>query len=436
MNRMKEYQELRMELEKEVVDMKDTLERAVKRKKRKMRVWRSVAGMAAAFALFVTLVNMSSGVAYACAKIPVLRELAEAVKFSKSLTAAVENEHVQKLDIVQESGDVTVKLEYMIVDQKQVNVFYRLYSKSGVELNAVPDVWGVNGELPPSCGFSFSGWGIANGDLRNVKIEYTNVDVPEQFLLKLDVVNTPDLPIDPIATFEFVLEPEPIFTSVSKEFVMNETVVLDGQKITIKNVEVYPTHMRINIEDDVNNTAWLKRLDFYIVTDTGKTFEPVSNGVTATGGDTPTMVSFRADSTYFEDAKGLKLIITGAEWLTKEKEKVYLNLEKQEAEGLPEGVELMSAKKTEDGWMIQLCAEKREGKDYHNILSAGDNFYDKEGNVYRISSVSYLLDLIDLDDKYFVEELELKGFQGSEVWVLPAYSHEWSAGKEVIVEIY
>jgi hypothetical protein len=88
-----------------------------------------VGGLLACFAAFVMMVNFSVTVANACFKVPVLRELAESVTFSKSLTKAVENDYVQTMNLVQTQNDITAKIEYLIVDQKQVNIFYRLTSE-------------------------------------------------------------------------------------------------------------------------------------------------------------------------------------------------------------------------------------------------------------------------------------------------------------------
>ena len=101
---------------------------------------RSLGGLAACFAAFVLLVNYCVPVAYACSKVPVLRELAEAVTFSRSLTDAVENEYVQPMELSQTENGITAEIAYLIVDQKQVNVFYRLDSEKYDQLEAHPDV--------------------------------------------------------------------------------------------------------------------------------------------------------------------------------------------------------------------------------------------------------------------------------------------------------
>ena len=126
MNRMEEYQALRATAEQPAAGLEDTLTRARKRlRRRRAMVLRPLTGLAACFAVFVVLVNFCAPVAYACSKVPGLRELAEAVTFSRSLTDAVNNEYVQPIDLKQTKNGITASVEYLIVDQKQVNVFFR-----------------------------------------------------------------------------------------------------------------------------------------------------------------------------------------------------------------------------------------------------------------------------------------------------------------------
>ena len=88
MKRFEEYEALMAELENcAPVELEDTLVRAQKKKMRREKIYRPFIGV-----------------------------------------AAVKNDYVQPMNLVQMDGEISVKVEYLIVDQKQVNVFYRLYS--------------------------------------------------------------------------------------------------------------------------------------------------------------------------------------------------------------------------------------------------------------------------------------------------------------------
>ena len=446
MNRNSEYEAMLQELNQPVPALETTLDRAYK-KKRKQRtrmIFRPVAGMAACFAIFVLLVNFCTPVAYACSLVPGLRELAAAVTFSKSLTDAVENEYVQPMDLTQTENGITAEVAYLIVDQKQVNVFYRLDSKQYDQLEADPEVLNADGIRPASCGYHSTGFGAENGELRCLNIDFVDENVPDSLIIKLKVYTNgivheevaPDQAVEDIysdnpyeepdylAQFEFMLEFDPKFTAAGKVFPVNQTVILDGQAITITDIEVYPSHMRVDIAESGDNTAWLKKLDFYIETDWGMKFDPVSNGITATGSaDSPSMVSYRADSTYFYEAQHLKLVITGAQWLRKDLETTYLNLVTGEHGELPEGAVFDSARKQGSGWVVRFRAAWEQDEPMYQLF--GHLFYDAEGNEYEINQWSSMYGDADEDGNItnFYDEFPLLNFTGDEVWLSPHYSH-------------
>ena len=466
MNRMEEYNELLKELE--VVDestgteesteciidkrLEGILDRAIARRKRKNLVLRPLIGVAASFALFVLLVNFSTTVADACSGIPVLRELADAVTFSPSLEDAVDNEYVQPMNLFDQDGDASAKVEFLIVDQKQVNIFFRVFSDKYEELYVDPGVKGVEKDLE-SNSVTLNGWDIPNGELQSVTVDFYDSNVPSSMRLELDIRAgelTEEIPVteeeefypsgpseeEYISHLEFVLEFDPQFTAGGRIIEVNQTVELEGQKITIEELEIYPTHMRINISDKAENTAWLKCLDFYVEADWGKRFEPVQEGLTSTGdGEGATMTSYRADSTYFYDAKSLKLVITGAKWLRKDMEKVYVNLRTKETDPLPEGVELYLTEEKSLGWIVQFKNKYREKDHFHQIMMS--DYYDNEGNEYSFNSWGQgYFDLSPEEQKhYFIEELRLSDYHQDEVWLSPAYSHVWKAEEPVVVEI-
>lgn len=457
MNRKNEFEAMIEELNQPAPGLEATLDRVYKKKRKRttQMIVRPLAGLAACFAVFVLLVNFCAPVAYACSQVPVLRELAAAVTFSRSLTDAVENEYVQPMDLSQTDNDITAEVAYLIVDQKQVNVFYRLDSDKYETLDADPEVRNAEGGHLP-CGYSSTGFGAENGELRCLSIDFVDDNVPDSLRIKLDVYTNgirhenvaPEQAVDDIysddpyeepdylAHFDFLLEFDPKFTAAGKIFPVNQTVILEGQAITITDIEVYPTHMRVDIEESPDNTAWMKGLEFYIETDWGMKFDPLSNGITATGStESPSMVSYRADSTYFYEADHLKLVITGAQWLRKDMETTYLNLVTGEHGELPEGAEFDSARKQGSGWVVKFRAAWEEEKPMYQLF--GHLFYDADGNEYEINQWSSMYGDPDEEGSitYFYDEFPLLKFTGDEVWLSPHYSHNWVAEDLIVISI-
>ena len=251
MNRKNEFEAMIEELNQPAPGLETTLDRAYKKKRKRTTkmIVRPLGGLAACFVVFVLLVNFCVPVAYACSRIPGLRELAEAVTFSRSLSDAVDNEFVQPMELKQSSNGITAEIVYLIVDQKQVNVFYRLHSDEHPMLIAEPDVNNSEGGYL-RCGLLNNTFDLQNGELGSFTIDFLEEDVPGSLICTLQVrssiVSMENAPPDTqqfpdiedrkepeyLAEFEFLLEFDPLFTAAGKFYPVNQTVDVNGQKIT------------------------------------------------------------------------------------------------------------------------------------------------------------------------------------------------------------
>ena len=72
------------------------------------------------------MVNSSVTFALAASRVPIVRELVEAVAFDPSLKAAVAHDYVQLVGDTYTQDGVTVTVEYLIADPMNVSVFYSL----------------------------------------------------------------------------------------------------------------------------------------------------------------------------------------------------------------------------------------------------------------------------------------------------------------------
>ena len=286
------------------------------------------------------------------------------------------------------------------------------------------------------------GWNQPPGTLLNFTLDYGEGNVPDSFTITFGVTTyiepdwtdgPPEEPVksyedemlepveteepDYLAEFTFDLEFDPEFTAKGEMVPVNQTFDLDGQSLTVTEVEVYPTHVRVNVADDPANTAWLKDLEFYLENEDGERFEPISNGVTASGDpDSPANVSFRPESPYFADSEHLTLHITGAEWLDKDMERVRVDLAHRTAERLPEGVTFQSAEKRDGGWVLTFRVKQRKENYTHQVWYL--TFFDEAGNLYEANQRSYSTD----GSGYFEEMMPLPGYQGDIVLLQPTYS--------------
>ncbi|MDO4568569.1 MAG: DUF4179 domain-containing protein [Clostridia bacterium] len=447
MNRNHEYYQLIDELEENVPDLRPSIKKADDRRKRLTFIYRPLASVAACIAIFVLLVNFSAPVAHACSQVPFLKELAAAVTFSRSLSDAVENEYVQPVALTETQNGITAEIAYIIVDQKQVNVFYRLTSDEYEQCEADTEVLTAEGNRPADCAYSTKSFGAANGELRRMAIDFIGGDVPDKLRVRLSVYgisasekSEDDWGVEQVggnytAEFDFLLEFDPKLTAAGEILTVNRVVEMDGQKITIKQVAVYPTHIRVDVEAHPDNTAWLRALEFYIEADGGMKFEPVSGGLTATGSEnSPAVLSYRADSTYFYGAEHLELVITGAQWLRKDMEKTWVNLVTGETGELPDGIAFESAEKTGSTWTVAFRADYSDGEPVYQIF--GGKFYDADGVEYEITTRTAGVEPDENGEIVcFVEQFPLCDYPYDEVWLCPNFSHNWTAESEIVITV-
>lgn len=451
MNRNDEYRALLQELETTPPALDTAVERALKRHRaaRKRRLWGiPVGSLAACFALFVGLVNAFPTFAAACEDVPVLGALAEAVRFSPSLSAAVEHDYVQPVGQSQTKNGITATVESIIVDQKQLNIFFTLEGEGYKTLSA---------EMPrfspaQQCSILGSDFQQKPGTLLNFTLDYVDQDVPDGFTMTFSVTGqrageqqetpaAPDRAIEDemlapstepeaeiLAEFTFDLTFDPQFTAQGEVLAVNETFTLDGQTFTLTEAEVYPTHLRINVEGAEDNTAWLKGLEFYLENEDGERFDAVSGGVTASGDtDSPAMVSYRLESPWFSGSDHLTVHITGAKWLAKEHQRVYVDLEHGTAPWLPDGVSLTSAQRREDGWVLTF---RLDGALKGSPFSM--TFYDAEGNPWDARQMGMTF---SDDEQAGSVMLPLPDYQAGEVWLTANYSHETALPENVEIPL-
>lgn len=448
MNRNQEYEALLQELEVTPAALDGTAKRALhrRRRERRLRIFGVPAGsLAACFAAFVLLVNLFPPFARACGNVPLLRALAQAVAWSPSLSAAVANDYVQPIGQSQTVNGITATIEYVIVDQKQVHIFFTLKGEGYESLSA---------ELPEfspeqHCAVQGADFRQKPGTLLHFTLDYLEGDVPEGFAMAFGVTGETgeeaeggpaapsrsilDEPVrrepDVLASFTFDLAFDPTFTASGEIIPVNSTFQLDGQTLTVTEAEVYPTHVRVNVEGDPDNTAWLKALDFYLENEDGERFEPISNGITASGDtDSPAMVSYRLESPYFARSAHLTLHITGATWLDKDKERVRADLANGTVEWLPEGVSVQAMQHRADGWVLTF--DVTAPADIHKQVFASQ-YYDEAGTQYDMDRFGWSV----LDDGHGEAYLPLRGCDQDTVWLELSYSRTTTAETPVTIPI-
>ena len=458
--RMSEYEKMLNDLEAAVpTELESVFDRASARERKHRRVMRFVkpaGSMAAVFACFVLSVNFITPVAQACSKIPVLKDLAAAVDFSGSLSRAVENNYVQTIELSQTKNGIKADIDYVIVDQKQVNIFYRLEYETGgeagkdIERNEntqLAALFEIGKDMPPH-GITWGSGSDEEGKLRSVTIDFTDSDVPERIPLVLKAkernTQTWNYVEENLAVFTFTLEIDPYYTAQGRTIELNEELDILGQNFTLTTVDIYPTHLQLNVESDEANTMWLKSLSFYVeAAGAGDESRLESiNGISALGSnDTPEVTAFRKESPWFFDTEDLKIVITGARLAEKDMEGIKIKVTEPDAGvisgRLPDGVRLdnISEQKHADGKpTVEISFKTVKGIDGGSTSEIYEVFereyVDGEGREGYMETYAGTG-----DDAEFTSTLILEDYAYDTVTVYPCFTHCWKAEKPVEITV-
>ena len=68
-----------------------------------------------------------------------------------------------------------------------------------------------------------------------------------------------------------------------KTVVVDTWVEADGQRLKVDQLEVYPTHTEIHLQEDPENTCWLAGAEFAFVDGNGKEYDTGDGYITAAG---------------------------------------------------------------------------------------------------------------------------------------------------------
>lgn len=397
-----------------------TIARAERREKRR-RWLKPLIGVTGTAAAFVLLVNSSVTFALAASRVPIVRELVEAVAFDPSLKAAVAHDYVQLVGDTYTQDGITVTIEYLIADPMNVSVFYSLSDEQGRELELVPDLFDADGNsLPVSVSFgeerierneSEKGlFDTIRGHLGLDKVQKTlytwrlhateegviqtqmqlHVEVRTQEIwqdadmYEMDERESQDTPAV-LFTLDIPITIEPQFLQSGKIFPVGQTADVLGQKLTIDEIEVYPSNTRITWHTDPENDAWLTYLPFYLTDEDGNRVDGIRNGVSGTGNDRDYGGgAIWLDSAWYDTAEHLTVHLDDAAIVPKDQDTVLLQ-EDGRLIGLPDYIHQITSGPY---WEANTVCIQTDKGTYHTNTSAFDGYVDADGQTDSFDSIS------------------------------------------------
>lgn len=273
---------------------------------------------------FVTSISVSPVFANKVATIPGLDRIVALIQQDRGLTAAVENDFYQPINLSQEKNGITVILDGVIADKKGMVVFYSVHSKevdlSTLELKYLQLLSGMNTRYR---------FGLGNYGMNLTPKEGTNFYSGVQTIEKVLFSKDPSWGIgikngDKIEHFNIPFTYKLIDVE-NKNIVVDKEVTIEGQRFKIKQLIVNPIRTTIKLEEDPNNSKKLLARTFdelKLVDETGRAWSamPGNSFKVLPKGDVwevPLMESF-----YFHDPK--ELTLTFGKVAAMEKSEAYI----------------------------------------------------------------------------------------------------------------
>lgn len=357
-------------------------EKARLRKKRN-RVWSLVAA-ALLFATFVTSIRVSPAFANAVASIPGMEKFVDLIQFDKGLEAIFKNDYYQKVDAAQTKNGLTLTIDGAILDETGMNIYYTLNSKAKLKTLSIQSVDLEHEEGIPPSGISYGGIDVDDNPKEVANRVTYHFESPVKFkklLFTLDMdVSFQGEDISFSLPFELRENVKP-----GKTFVLNEVVEIESQKLTIKEITIYPMRVAIKVAFDETNTKKILGFeDMRLEDEHGEVWGSIMNGVTAMGRET-----YFLQSNYFEEAEKLYLRINKMQALDKDEATLVVDTEKGGIINGPKDgrLQILEASKSR----LHLVMPDRDGNPMHtyDIISTGKDAKDKE---IHISSTGMYVD--------------------------------------------
>ncbi|WP_318614524.1 DUF4179 domain-containing protein [Sporosarcina sp. YIM B06819] len=362
-------------------------------KRRKRRLYTVASVAAVVLLLFMTSIRVSPVFAQAVAKIPGFAPIVGMIAY----VDIVENNYYEDLGIIVTQGDYTLTLQNVVADHSGMTIFYTITSpfdhsevsitSLGVSQQGIP--WGVAS--------SYISSPVGGSDVRKDKVEIIPVDELSYDNMSFEF----NLHLDDAAETKFTVPftlTKPI--KQPKIYEVNRSVVVDGQTIHIKQLEISPLRTDIRLAANEQNTMQLLKFrSVRLIDENGENWWQTGNMEQGFGISRDGEVSIRMHSNYFRQPQKLTLVMEMIEALPKGSDYIEVDFEQQKVLYVPSEldidvqvpssniVEVTYPKTVESQLIVEIV--NNEGNDLNgNLISV--NF--SEENDYQTATYAFNFD--------------------------------------------
>ncbi|WP_301109894.1 DUF4179 domain-containing protein [Sporosarcina sp.] len=297
-------------------------------RKRRKRVFSSIAVVALLLLTFVTSIRVSPAFANAVASIPGMEKFVELIAMDKGLDAAIQNDYYQEIGASQTVGDLTLTVDGVIMDESGMNVFYTIDSESSLERIRIKSVnLSMEGGMPEG---SVS-YGSPQEESENIRKYTDRIDFHFAELYTSENRSF-DLEVETLLSGEraefsvpFTL-PEKIKSS--DVYTLNQQVEIDSQKFTVETVTISPLRVGVKIVLDPDNPMKILGFeDMRLEDEKGEVWSSIRNGTSAFGEVDGRSQTYFLQSNYFSQPKKLYLRMNKVQAVKQEEAIAEINTE-------------------------------------------------------------------------------------------------------------
>ncbi|GGA60409.1 DUF4179 domain-containing protein [Ornithinibacillus halotolerans] len=338
----------------------------------------SVAFVAIILLTFITSIRVSPAFASYVSTIPGMEKIVEMISDNKGMMTAIENEYYQEIGASMEKNGLQITIDGAIADEQGIVLFYSWdwEKKTNPNVDKVELQKASGEELDNVSSFYATYYGDSESTNQGMMEFYfqTPYDTND-FLLNFEVSGE-EYNI-PFSLNELV--------KTKKVYDVHETVQVEGQKIDVTTVEVYPTRVLVHLEVDSDNTMLLLDFeDIRLVDETGETWGGIANGFTASGGHTDKERIIYLQSNYFHEPEQLYLVFNRIQAIDKEEAYLVIDTEKEVILEQPKGNRLRNLEIDSGTLSLDIHAEREfNGHIYGEVKDADGNILDSNSSFSR-----------------------------------------------------
>lgn len=321
---------------------------------------------------FVTGIRISPAFAQYIATIPCMEKLVEFISHDKGLMSAIENEYLQEVNISQEKNALKVTLDSLIADERGLVLFQTIEAKEKQETFSIEDF-----ELESADGVDFQlgshsyGTIKPHGELRykeaaTMDLMFEKPLNTREFIASF-TVKTDDY--EEVFRVPFTIE-KPL--KATKTIELNKTVTIEEQKITIKNIKIYPLRVAVHVVMDEDNSKKILAFeDIRLVDENGESWTKIANGITAQQLGANEHILY-LQSNYFKEPKKLYLVINKLQAVDKDEAAVIVDPVKQQILKQPKGDKLKFSTNRRESGSLSFTLDTKEEFKYSLFINIKD----------------------------------------------------------------